>query len=56
MVTVHWAATFKKTGSTPIEFDVSYFVQKTDPRNPKIIMFIAHQDEQAAMKELGLQS
>ena len=56
MVTVHWAATFKKLGDKPVEFDVSYFVQKTDPNNPKIIMFIAHQDEDVAMKELELQS
>lgn len=54
MVTIHWAATFKKLGDKPVEFDVSYFVQETDPSNPKIIMFIAHQDEDQAMKELGV--
>ena len=53
MVKVHWGATFKKTGKKLIEFDVTYFIQKTDPE-PKIIMFIAHQDEEKAMKELGL--
>ena len=53
-VTVHWGATFKKTGDKPIEFDVTYVLQKTDPQKPKIIMFITHQDEEAAMKELGL--
>jgi hypothetical protein len=53
MITVHWGATFRKTGDKPIEFDVSYFVQNTDG-NPKIIMFIAHQDEEKAMQELGL--
>ena len=53
MVKVHWGAKFKKTGDKLIEFDVSYFVQKTDPE-PKIIMFIAHQDEQQAMQELEL--
>ncbi len=36
-----------------IEFDVSYLMQKTGPE-PEIILFIAHQDEQQAMKELGL--
>ena len=55
MVTVHWASTFKKTGDNPIEFDVTYFVQTSDSE-PKIIMFIAHQDEQEAMKKLGLLS
>jgi len=53
MVKVHWGVTFKKTGDKLIEFDVSYFVHKTLPE-PKIIMFIAHQDEQQAMHELGL--
>jgi hypothetical protein len=53
MVKVHWGVTFVKTGERLIEFDVSYFVYKSVP-NPKIIMFIAHQDEQQAMQELGL--
>ena len=53
MVRVHWGVTFKKTGDTMIEFDVSYLVQKIGPE-PKIILFIAHEDEEEAMKELGL--
>jgi hypothetical protein len=53
MVTVHWGVTFEKTGDKPVEFDVSYFVQKTGDA-PKIIMFIAHEDEDEAMKKLGL--
>jgi len=53
MVKVHWGVTFEKTGSRLIEFDISYFIQKIDTE-PKIIMFIAHQDEEKAMKELGL--
>jgi hypothetical protein len=53
MVKTHWGATFKKTGDRLVEFDVTYFIQ--DPiTDPKIIMFIAHQDEQQAMKDLGL--
>ena len=52
MVTVHWAAHFKKF-SKPVEFDVSYLVQLTDDK-PKIILFISHEDEEEAMKELGL--
>jgi hypothetical protein len=54
-VKVHWGVTFKKKGDMVIEFDVTYFVMKTGPE-PKIIMFIAHQDEQKAMEELGLLS
>jgi len=53
MVKVHWGVTFKKTGDRLIEFDVTYFVHKAVPE-PRIIMFIAHQDEQQAMEELGL--
>jgi hypothetical protein len=53
MVKVHWGVTFQKTGDRLIEFDVSYLVQNTG-EEPKIILFIAHQDEQKAMRDLGL--
>ncbi len=53
LVKVHWGVKFRKTKDRLIEFDVSYLVQKTGSE-PKIILFIAHQDEQQAMKELGL--
>jgi hypothetical protein len=55
MVKVHWGVTFRKTGDKLIEFDVTYFIQKTD-EEPKIVMFIAHEDEEKAMQELGLTS
>ncbi len=53
MVKVRWGVTFRKTENRLIEFDVTYIIQKTGPK-PKIIMFIAHQDEEKAMKELSL--
>jgi hypothetical protein len=53
MVKVHWGIRFKKTSDRLVEFDVSYFVHKIIPE-PRIIMFIAHQDEQQAMQDLGL--
>lgn len=53
MVTVHWGVTFKKTGNELIEFDVSYIVYQSQDE-PRIILFIAHQDEEEAMKKLGL--
>jgi hypothetical protein len=53
MVKVHFGVTFRKTKDRLIEFDVTYFVQKIGTE-PRIIMFIAHQDEQKAMQELGL--
>ncbi len=52
MVVIRWGVTFAKTGSKVIEFDVSYFVREID--EPRIIMFITHEDEQAAMKKLGI--
>lgn len=53
LVKVHWGVTFAKTGSKLIEFDVSYLVDLTGPE-PRILLFIAHQDEDEAMRELGL--
>jgi len=53
MVRVRWGVTFRKTKDKLIEFDITYFIQKTGPE-PKIIMFIAHEDEQKAMKQLGI--
>lgn len=53
-VTVHWGATFRKTGDKPVEFDVTYVLMRVDPKKPRIIMFVTHQDEEETMKELGL--
>jgi Domain of unknown function (DUF4440) len=53
MVAVHWGVTFQKTGNKLIEFDVSYIVSEIK-NDPQIILFIAHQDEEEAMKKLGL--
>ena len=53
MVVVRWGVTFDKTGAKPVEFDVTYIVQETGT-DPKIILFISHEDEEAAMKKLGL--
>jgi len=53
LVKVHWGVTFRNTGNKMIEFDVSYLVQKIGPE-PKILLFIAHEDEEKAMRDLGL--
>lgn len=53
MVEVRWAVTFEMTGDKETEFDVSYIIQETTDE-PRIIMFITHQDEEQAMKKLGL--
>ena len=53
MVTVHWGVTFEKTGDALNEFTVTYIIQETEAQ-PKIILFITHQDEQEAIQKLGL--
>lgn len=53
MVTIHWGVTFENTGDKMEEFDVSYIVHNS-PGGLEIIMAIAHQDEDEAMKRLGL--
>jgi hypothetical protein len=52
MVTIHWGARFKSLPER-VEFDVSYLVQLTGD-TPKIILFISHEDEEEAMRKLGL--
>ena len=54
MVVVRWGITFERTGSRQIEFDVSYIIQESG-NEPRIILFISHEDEEVAMKKLGLQ-
>lgn len=54
MVVVRWGITFERTGSRQIEFDVTYIIQESGSE-PRIILFISHEDEEVAMKKLGLQ-
>jgi hypothetical protein len=54
MVVVRWGITFDKTGNKLVEFDRSYIIQVTGGE-PKIILLISHEDEETAMKKLGLQ-
>lgn len=53
MVVIRWGVTFEKTGSTPVEFDISYIVFEND-EDARIILFISHEDEETAMKKLGI--
>ena len=54
MVVVRWGITFDRTGDKVIEFDSSYIIQEIGDE-PKIILLISHEDEEEAMKKLGLQ-
>jgi hypothetical protein len=53
MVVIRWGVTFEKTGSKLIEFDVTYIIQQTGVE-PKIIVLISHEDEEMAMRKLGI--
>lgn len=48
----HWGVAFEKTGDEMIEFDISYVAQTALPE-PKIILAIAHEDEDDAMKNFS---
>ena len=54
MVVVRWGITFDKTGNKLVEFDKSYIIQETGGE-PKIILLISHEDEETALRKLGLQ-
>lgn len=52
-VDIEWGASFRKTGQELIRFTISYFVYLSDEQ-PKIVMYIAHEDQTDLMKEKGL--
>ncbi|MGZ4904533.1 MAG: nuclear transport factor 2 family protein [Halobacteriota archaeon] len=52
LVKVTWGATFRATGDRVVDFDDSYVVQIEGA--PEIIALIAHQDERAVLKRLGV--
>lgn len=54
MVVVRWGITFDKTGNKLKEFDRSYIIQETGDE-PKIILIISHEDEEATIKKMDLQ-
>ena len=54
MVVIRWGIGFEKAGGRLLEFDISYIVRETDD-DPKIILLIAHEDEEAVIKKMGLQ-
>jgi hypothetical protein len=53
MVVIRWGLIFEKTGSKPIEFDISYIVYENGSM-PKIILLISHEDEETVMKRFGI--
>ncbi len=55
MVVIRWGVTFEKTGPKIFEFDITYIVYETE-EEARVVLFISHEDEEEAMKKLGLLS
>lgn len=53
LVTVRWAATFQKTGDTPIHFRISYLLRSFDGTY-KVAAYVAHDDEEEMRQAHGL--
>jgi hypothetical protein len=53
LVTVAWAATFVRTGDTPIRFSISYLLCESEASR-KIAAYISHEDEEEVMRAHGL--
>jgi hypothetical protein len=52
---VTWAATFQRTGQTPIRFDISYLLRESEA-SFKVAAYIAHEDQEEVMRANGLLS
>jgi ketosteroid isomerase-like protein len=50
---VRWTALFDKTRDQPVNFDVTYLLRREKDR-PRILLYIAHQDEAKMREELGI--
>jgi hypothetical protein len=50
---VEWAATFQRTGDTPIRFRISYLLRQSG-EDWKVAAYISHEDQEDAMRAHGL--
>lgn len=53
LVTVEWAATFRRTADAPIRFRISYLLRLTE-EGPRIAAYISHEDQEEVMRASGL--
>ena len=53
LVTVTWAATFQRTGTSPIRFTISYLLREAESQL-KVAAYISHEDQEEAMRAHGL--
>jgi hypothetical protein len=51
---VQWSIGFEKLADRAMTAEISYVVDKTDPAHPLIVMSIAHEDEEDALRKAGL--
>ena len=52
LVTVTWEATYRAAADRPIRFELSYVL--TTAGEPKVLAFVAHEDQEEAMRREGL--
>lgn len=53
LATVTWAATFRRTGDTPIRFSISYLL-RTSGESLKVAAYVSHEDQEDVMRAHGL--
>ncbi len=53
LVAVTWAATFQRTGDTPIRFSISYLLRESEA-SFKVAAYISHEDQEDVMRANGL--
>jgi hypothetical protein len=53
LVTVAWAATFQRSGDTPIRFTISYLLRESEA-SLKVAAYISHEDQEDLMRANGL--
>ncbi len=51
-VNVEWSARFQRADAQDVRFRITYVVDHV--AEPRIIFFVSHEDEQEAMRRLGL--
>lgn len=54
LVRVQWAIAFDRPGDAPVLSEVSYVVDKSDAAAPRIVMSVAHEDEEETLRAAGL--
>ena len=51
---IQWAIGFEKLGDTPVLSEVSYVIDRSEAEAPRIVMSIAHEDEEETLRAAGV--